>query len=187
MTTRIPYETLALPPLPKPNMAFTKHTLGLDVKPAIKTITANTVDLFLLKVQEGFTLSAAAKSLSLSHAQLREILQKRVSEASLKESMRIGAEVIIAEASDALKYASDKEEIDRAKALAQHYRWLAAKLNAKMYGDSIKVDGNAAPSYELIVNISPPALPQPTEKTVTNANANGNVNGRTNYVLEHAV
>lgn len=169
-------------------MAFTKHTIGLDIKPSVKFITANTVDLFLLKIQEGFTLSAAAKALSLSHAQLREILQKHVSESALKEAMRIGAEVIIAEASYALKYASDKEEIDRAKALAQHYRWLAAKLNAKMYGDSIKVDGNTAPSYELIVNISPPALPTPTEKTITGVNGNNpNVNGRTNYVLEHSV
>lgn len=163
-------------------MAFTKHLLGLDCKPAQKTITPNTVELFLHKVQEGFSLSAAARALALNQSQLKELIQKHVSELQLKEAMRIGAEVLIAEASDALKNASEKEEIDRAKALAQHYRWLASKLNAKMYGDSIKVDSNAAPSYELIVNITAPALPVPTEKTI-----NGRTNGKSNHVIEHSI
>lgn len=174
MTDQATYVTLA-PPLLRavPTMGYIKLSRGVELTPSQKIITQNTVDLFLLKVQEGFTLSAAGRALSLSQAQLKELLQKHVLETQLKEAMRIGAEVLIDEASEAIRTASNREEIDQAKALAQHYRWLAAKLNAKMYGDAIKVDGNIAPSYEFIVNI--PQL-APTEKLI---------NGKTPNVIEH--
>jgi hypothetical protein len=134
------------------------------------------IEDFLLRVQEGYTLSAAARFLSLSQRQLKEILQKHVTEQQLKEALRIGAEVLVDAASESLRTAIEKEEIDKAKALSQHYRWLAAKLNPRMYGDAIKVDGNIAPSYELIVNIAQPAINVPTEKLA---------NGKARNVIEH--
>lgn len=88
--------------------------------------------------------------------------------------MRIGAEVLVDEASEALKNAADKEEIDKAKALAQHYRWLASKLNKALYGDAVKVDGNIAPSYSFLLNIAAP-----------NTSAITDANGKNRPVIEH--
>lgn len=160
-------------------MGFQKILMGANAAPSTKVITPTTVELFLHKVQEGYTLTASARALSLNQSQLKELIQKHILETELKEAMRIGAEVLINEAGEAIKNASDKEEIDKAKALAQHYRWLASKLNAKLYGDAIKVDGNVAPSYEFIVNLFPPAL--------SNAQKNEKlVNGKQSNVIEHA-
>jgi hypothetical protein len=34
-----------------------------------------------------------------------------------------------------------KEELMRARELAQHYRWKAGKMNPKAYGDRLEVEG----------------------------------------------
>jgi len=137
-------------------MAYIEITSAKSLVPSNKIITETTKELFLDRLQEGFTLSSAAKALSLSPRQLKELLAKHLLETELKEAMRVGAEVLVDEAGESLKLADGKEEIEKAKALAQHNRWLASKLNPAKFGDSIKVDGNKAPSYEFIVNIAAP-------------------------------
>lgn len=147
-------------------MAYIEITSAKSLFPTQKTITETTKEIFLDRLQEGFTLSSAAKALSLSPRQLKELLAKHLLESEIKEAMRVGAEVLVDDAGEALKLADGKEEIEKAKALAQHYRWLASKLNPAKFGDSIKVDGNKAPSYEFIVNIGNAQLPNRAPKII---------------------
>lgn len=154
--TRKVCNTIATRKRAKKLMAYIEITSAKSLFPSQKIITENTKELFLDRLQEGFTFSSAAKALSLGPRQLKELLAKHLSEIDIKEAMRVGAEVLVDDASEALKFADSKEDIEKAKALAQHYRWLASKLNPAKFGDSIKVDGNKAPSYEFIVNIAAP-------------------------------
>ena len=148
-------------------MPFIAIKIPLEVKPEVAEVSQSQIDLFLVKVQEGHTFSAAAKSLSIPSGQLRGLLSK-IGDAELTEAMRIGAETLVDKASTELEYADGKEEIDRAKALAQHYRWLAAKLNKSKYGDAIKVDGNAnnGPTYQFNMILDPAMAAQARERLV---------------------
>lgn len=145
------------------NMAFQKITLGVNkaLTPQLKIITPLTTELFLHQVQDGRTLSAAAKALSLTATQLREMIDKHISEHELKKAMRLGAEVLVDEAGEMLKMADSKEDIEKAKAIAQHYRWLASKLNKVQYGETTKVEQAVAPSYEFNIHLAPPMQEQP--------------------------
>lgn len=135
-------------------MAYIKLTTALtSLAPCVKIITTNTVELFLHKIQEGYTLAGAARALSLNQKQLKELTDRHIIESELHAAMKMGAEVVLDEATQSLRLASEPFELEQAKALAQHFRWLASKLNKKQYGDAVKVDQNVAPSYEFNINL----------------------------------
>lgn len=146
-------------------MAFGKHVIPLVVRPSNAIITQTTIDLFLSKVREGFSLSAAAKSLAIK-GQAFVSLMEQVKKEDLNKAMSIGAETLVDEAGEALKNADTKEEVEKAKALAQHNRWLASKLNREKYGEStVKTPGNEGQNYTFNFLLSG-AVPVRDEKTI---------------------
>lgn len=134
-------------------MAFRKHTISVNVKPATAVISENTIQLFLSHVRDGFTLTGAAKAQAIKGVNLKILLEK-IPKEELNEAMRIGAETLIDDASTCLRNAESKEEIEKSKALAQHYRWLASKLNKERYGDAQPKTTDDKPLYYFNLQIS---------------------------------
>lgn len=111
------------------------------------------VDLIL----EGKTYRAIALELKMPLSSLYSGIQSNAEHsARVREALQFSANTFADKAEDVLSEAdSTKEEIMRAKELAQHYRWKASKRAPKVYGDKLDVttDGdkiNALPQSPII-------------------------------------
>lgn len=95
------------------------------------------VDLIL----EGKTYRAIALELKMPLSSLYSGIQSNAEHsARVREALQFSANTFADKAEDVLYEAdSTKEEIMRARELAQHYRWKASKRAPKIYGDKLDV------------------------------------------------
>jgi len=95
-------------------------------------------------IEEGYTWQALAKHFDISITQLWfRINQDPIFSARAREARTTSADAIADKAEEVLKSApNDPGELQRARELAQHYRWKSGKRNPKEYGDKVQQDVN---------------------------------------------
>lgn len=105
---------------------------------------------------KGKTYREIAESHSVALTTLFDFLHLPEHSARAREALELSADLYADKAEEVLKDAkSTMTEIQRARELAQHYRWKASKRAPKRYGDRLDVtsDGKAIPAP--VINIFP--------------------------------
>ncbi len=96
------------------------------------------IDDIIECIIQGDTYAVMAKTFDVSLGLLHEFLTKGEHSARVLAAMRQSAKSYADKAEQVLKDAeATREEIMRARELAQHYRWAASKRNPKEYGDKL--------------------------------------------------
>lgn len=101
------------------------------------------LDLFA----DGETFRAVAKKVGVSTRTLNKFLTRKDNVEQYYAVLQESSDSYASMAEEALRNSpADKIEIQRARELAHHYRWMASKRNPKRYGDKLdiesKVSGN---------------------------------------------
>lgn len=101
------------------------------------------LDLFA----DGETFRAVAKKVGASTRTLNKFLTRKDNVEQYYAVLQESSDSYASMAEEALRNSpADKIEIQRARELAHHYRWMASKRNPKRYGDKLdiesKVSGN---------------------------------------------
>lgn len=105
---------------------------------AAEKLNAYGVDALCDDVLNGLTLTQIARNVEVSIASLlvwRDAQPER--SARVREARTIRAELWDELAIAEIRAATDKLSMDKAREIAHHYRWRAAKTNPKEYGDKI--------------------------------------------------
>jgi hypothetical protein len=98
------------------------------------------IDNVCSDIIDGLTYTAIAKKYGTTISNVHEFINKSENSARAIQARQISADSYSDKAELVLKEAeSDKNEIQRARELAQHYRWLAGKRNPKVFGDKLDV------------------------------------------------
>lgn len=98
------------------------------------------VDEIIERIIEGATFKKIANECGVSVSTLHEFLSKPEHSARVKAALDLSASQYANKAEEVLQTCEgSKEEIMRARELAQHYRWMAGKRAPKKYGDKIDV------------------------------------------------
>lgn len=110
------------------------------------------IDEICEKLIAGETYRNIASDLDVPLSTLYDYTSKPEHSARVKTALEFSASTYADKAEQALLLAeSDKNEIARARELAQHYRWHAGKRNPRTYGDKIDVTtkGEAITSFSV--------------------------------------
>lgn len=98
------------------------------------------IDTVVSLILDGKTYRYIADCIKVPLSTLHDNLSKSEHSARVREALLISADSYADKAEEVLLHAeSDKNEIARAKELAQHYRWKSSKRNPQGYGDKIDV------------------------------------------------
>lgn len=98
------------------------------------------LDEIIEKIIEGLTFREMAEFYSVTIGTIHNFLSKEENAARATAALEISASSYADKAEQVLWEADGtKEEIMRARELAQHYRWKAAKRSPKKYGDKVDV------------------------------------------------
>lgn len=103
------------------------------------------LDIFKIVVEiiEGKTLRDIAKECDTPLSTLHDFVSKPEHSARYTNALQISGDTYANMAEQVLKEAEGtKEEIMRARELAQHYRWMAAKRWPKRYSDKMDIVSN---------------------------------------------
>ena len=104
-------------------------------------LTEESIDIIVEMIQEGNTLTAIAAYLKVAVSTLIEYINKDTARSvRAREARENAAAVYVDEAENNIRIASDPFELAKAKELAHHLRWKAAKMSPKNFGDKIEVD-----------------------------------------------
>lgn len=98
---------------------------------------------------EGYSFRQIADKLKVKLTTLHDFTQRSEHSARVREALEYSAQTFDDKAEEVLISAEGtKEELMRARELAQHYRWKAAKRNPRRYGDKVDVttDGEKLPA-----------------------------------------
>ena len=98
---------------------------------------------------EGYSFRQIADKLKVKLTTLHDFTQRSEHSARVREALEYSAQTFDDKAEEVLILAEGtKEELMRARELAQHYRWKAAKRNPRRYGDKVDVttDGEKLPA-----------------------------------------
>lgn len=99
------------------------------------------IDRIIELISEGKTFRQIAEELKVSKTSLMDFTAKSDHSARVREALEYSADSYADKAEQVLLDAkSNLVEIQRAKELAQHYRWKASKRSPKRFGDRIEVD-----------------------------------------------
>ena len=111
--------------------------------PAAEKLDAKGLDWFIEKVANGATRFSVADELGISDQSVSNWLKKLPpwEMARVHDAFRRSAEYWDHAAEMALKGASTRDEISKARELANHYRWRAKMRDPARYGDKLQVDG----------------------------------------------
>ena len=102
-------------------------------------------------VSEGMSLAQIAGHCGVSPGEVLRFTQaNKALKAALVEARKEAAWVWDERAEAVLKQAETKDELAKAKELANHYRWRASKLNREQYGE--KVDTTVSASLNQFVD-----------------------------------
>lgn len=101
------------------------------------------IDVLCDMIIDGKTFRDMAAHYDCSISIIHRYLIKGEHSARAKEALEISANQYANKGEEALIVAkSSLTEIQRARELAQHYRWMASKRSPKVYGDSLKLQGD---------------------------------------------
>ena len=114
-------------------------------------------DIGLVPIRErlfkGATLLEVAEELNLPLTALHLWVENEGHEAAIEEASVLSAEGYIVEGQRMLRTALNKFDLDKAKAMIEHGRWMASKKDKKTYGNTINELGQgAAVSYTFNIN-----------------------------------
>ena len=99
------------------------------------------IDKVIESILEGKTYRAIAEENNVALSTLHDFCSKTEHSARVKWALEVSASSYDDLAIEAIKGArSNMVEMQRARELAQHYRWKASKRNPKKYGDKLDVD-----------------------------------------------
>lgn len=99
------------------------------------------LDLFA----DGETFRAVAKKVGASTRTLNKFLTRKDNVEQYYAVLQESSDSYASMAEEALRNSpADKIEIQRARELAHHYRWMASKRNPKRYGDKLDVDAKVS-------------------------------------------
>jgi len=127
-------------------------------------------------IYRGATILDLADELNLPVTTIRTWIEESGFQGEVEEASTLSAEGYIRNGEQMLKVAANKFELDKAKAMIEHGRWMASKKDKKTYGQTVQELGQtAAVSYTFIVgdnaavqvNTAPPdsrALNQPASE-----------------------
>ena len=92
-------------------------------------------------ITEGYTYRQIADKLKVGKTTLMDFTAKGDHFARVREAMEYSAESYADKAEQVLIDAkSNLVEVQRARELAQHYRWKASKRSPKRFGDKLEID-----------------------------------------------
>lgn len=95
------------------------------------------LDLFA----DGETFRGVAKKVGVSTRTLNKFLTRKENVDQYHAVLQESSDSYASMAEEVLRSSpSDKIEIQRARELAHHFRWMASKRNPKRYGDKLDVD-----------------------------------------------
>lgn len=98
------------------------------------------VEFIIESILEGKTYREIAQELRISLAKLHGITSLSEHSARVREALKISADSYSDKAEQILKDAKGNlVEIQRARELAQHYRWKASKRDPKRFSDKLDV------------------------------------------------
>lgn len=114
------------------------------------------IDYIVSKLIDGKTYRDISMDLNVPLSTLHDFTSKDEHSARVREALQISGDTYADMAEEVLKTAEGtKEEIMRARELAQHYRWKAAKRYPKRYGDKLELAGDPkAPLVPAGLNIT---------------------------------
>jgi len=120
------------------------------------------------RILGGETMTSICKSIGVTKgSMIRWIALDAHRMAQVREA-RVGAAQAFDElAEDAIKTARGKEGIARARELAHHYRWRAAKINPREYGEKLEIDQQTT-----IINLSDEEIARRAAKIRADLEAN---------------
>lgn len=99
------------------------------------------LDLFA----DGETFRGVARIVGVSTRTLNKFLTRKDNVEQYYAVLQESSDSYASMAEEALRNSpADKIEIQRARELAHHYRWMAAKRNPKRYGDKLDVDAKVS-------------------------------------------
>lgn len=101
---------------------------------------------------EGKTYREIANKFDCALSTLHQFLTSDEHSARANQALSISASQYANQAEQVLKDAEkDKIEMQRARELAQHYRWMAGKRNPGKYGDRLKTDNKTEHTGEITI------------------------------------
>lgn len=119
-------------------------------------MTANklNIDTIIELIIEGYTFRQIAEKLNVKLTTLHDFTSKPEHSARVSQALEISAQTYEEKAEQILINAeASPYEMQRARELAQHYRWKAAKRSPKRYGDRINTEHSGEIS---IIEVKPP-------------------------------
>lgn len=112
-------------------------------KPAQDKLAATGIDRLCEMIQGGYSLAQIAAEVGVGEARIVAWLQADPERSARAKTARaLTAQHWDEKAERVLEQAQDAFEVQRARELAQHYRWRAKVVDPKQYGDKIGVEAN---------------------------------------------
>jgi hypothetical protein len=103
-------------------------------------------------IYRGATIIDLADELNLPVTTIRTWIEENGYQGELEEASTLSAEGYIRQGELMLKSAENKFNLDKAKAMIEHGRWMASKKDKKTYGQSAaEVGQQAAVSYTFLI------------------------------------
>lgn len=131
---------------------------------AVDKIDAIGLDAIIDMIYDGNMLSDIARKIGVSKSSLNEWYSQGERLARINAARIAAAERWDELAVQVLTEApSDKNEIARARELAQHYRWRASKLSPKLYGDRLTTEHTGTPAVAIQIITG---VPSPEPRTI---------------------
>ncbi len=113
--------------------------------PAKGKLDALGIDALCAMIIDGITMTDAANRLDVSIGTLISWIEGDVERSARAREARVkSARIWDEKATQAIEDASDQFELSKAKELAHHYRWRAAKIAPRDYGDKVQTEVTGA-------------------------------------------
>lgn len=128
--------------------------MSVKASPAKEKIEQFGIDALCAKIVDGITLTNAATQIGVSIGTLISWLESDAERsARAREARMRSARIWDEKATEAIESAADPFELSKAKELAHHYRWRAAKISPRDYGEKLDVDNKFSGNVGLTVEI----------------------------------
>ena len=116
------------------------------------------IEAVLERIVEGKTFREMAAEFEVSISTLHAFLTKDEHSARTRAALALSSSQYAEKAElTLLEAVGTKEELSRAKELAQHYRWMASKRNPALFGEKVDVTSDnkplVAPSIQIIAPV----------------------------------
>jgi hypothetical protein len=114
-----------------------------EKKKTQKEILLENADKVIEMIEDACSYDDICKEFSVNRKYVYEFIAQSIYSARIKEAQKNAADKISEKAEQVLlklEKGCDNAEIARARELAHHYRWLAAKKNPQAYSEKVQTD-----------------------------------------------